>query len=658
MDLNVAGLASGFDWKTMVDQLADIERSQQRRLRVDQSTYQFKNQILGSIGSQLESLETKAEALGKTDLYDSRTVTSTESHLTAIASSGTASGDYNFDIFQMATAAKQLGTSNIGKNLTATNSLATAGFSIGITAGTFTVEGTQVTIATTDTVNEVISRITTNVANVTASYDAANDKITLTKSSGTLVLGASTDTSNFLQAAHLSNNGTASSASTHRLGGINLQHTADEATFQTSGTAASGSFKINGITISYAATDTIADILSKINSSSSGMFANYDAVNDRFTLTNKTDGDLGMTLEDVSGNFLTNSGIIGGTLSRGKNLIYKLNDGTAVINQGNTITEASTGIAGLNVKPSKGSGASQLSSMDTSNEIVTTTNSHGYKTGEAITVFTPGTIPGGLTANTTTYYVRSTGSNTFSLHTSEADANNNANKVDITSSGSGDVYFLGSSPTSATVTIAKDTNKIKSAIASFVSDYNKIQETIAAQVKIETAADGDVTAGNLSDERLVSEITANLRQKVMGDVDSSQITGTIKRLESLGYKSNGYDNTITLADSSVLDTALREKIGDVKAFFSTTDYGYGDVVDNYIETLIGESQESGSLVDRRDNLTKAADDIDSQIERLERQVQSNRQKMIDAFVNMEMAQAKINQQMQFIMARFSNNNSG
>ena len=166
MDLNVAGLASGFDWKTMVDQLADIERSQQRRLRVDQSTYQFKNQILGSIGSQLESLETKAEALGKTDLYDSRTVTSTESHLTAIASSGTASGDYNFDIFQMATAAKQLGTSNIGKNLTATNSLATAGFSIGITAGTFTVEGTQVTIATTDTVNEVISRITTNVANL------------------------------------------------------------------------------------------------------------------------------------------------------------------------------------------------------------------------------------------------------------------------------------------------------------------------------------------------------------------------------------------------------------------------------------------------------------------------------------------------------------
>ena len=57
MDLNVAGLASGFDWKTMVDQLADIERSQQRRLRTDQSDYNLKKGLLANIGSQLETLE-------------------------------------------------------------------------------------------------------------------------------------------------------------------------------------------------------------------------------------------------------------------------------------------------------------------------------------------------------------------------------------------------------------------------------------------------------------------------------------------------------------------------------------------------------------------------------------------------------------------------
>ncbi len=309
------------------------------------------------------------------------------------------------------------------------------------------------------------------------------------------------------------------------------------------------------------------------------------------------------------------------------------------------------------MKPSKGSGASQLSTIDTGTEIITTKSAHGYKTGEAITVYTPGTVPGGLTANTSTYYVRSTGSNTFTLHTSETDANNNASKVNVTSSGSGDVYFLGSSPTSATVTIAKDTGKIKTAIADFVTQYNTMQEGIAEQVKITTAADGKVTTSTLSDERLVSEITSSLRSKIMGDVDSAQITGTIKRLESLGYTSNGYDNTITLSNSSTLDNALREKIGDVKAFFSTDTYGYANVVDDYLETLVGESMESGAMVDRTDNLAKLSSDIDEQIANLERQVLANRQKMIDSFVLMEQAQAKINQDMQFIMSRFGSNSS-
>ena len=518
-------------------------------------------------------------------------------------------------------------------------------------------DGTQITIATTDTVDAVISRITSNVANVTASYDSGTDKITITKSSGTLVLGSATDSSNFLQATRLTNNGTGSITSTHKLGGINLQNTANSASFQTSGTAASGSFTINGYTVSYAATDTIADILSKINSSSASVFAGYDAVNDRFKLTNKTDGDLGMTVADVSGNFLANSGLLGGTLDRGKNLIYRLNGGDAIINQGNSITEASTGIAGLTVKPSKGNGASQLSSIDTGTEIITTQSAHGYKTGEAITVFTPATAPGGLTAGSITYYVRPIGSNTFTLHPSEADATNNTNISNITSSGSGDVYFLGASPTSATVTIAKDTQKIKTAIADLVNQYNTIQKGIAEQVKITTAADGKVTSSTLSDERLVAEITSSLRTKIMGDVDSGQITGTIKRLESLGYTSNGYDNTITLSNSTTLDNALREKIGDVKAFFSTDTYGYANVMDDYLETLVGESMESGAVVDRTDNLVKLSGDIDDQIAKLERQVLANRQRMIDSFVLMEQAQAKINQDMQFIMSRFGSNNS-
>ena len=102
---------------------------------------------------------------------------------------------------------------------------------------------------------------------------------------------------------------------------------------------------------------------------------------------------------------------------------------------------------------------------------------------------------------------------------------------------------------------------------------------------------------------------------------------------------------------------MRDDIGDVKAFFSTNTYGYANVLDDYLETLVGEGKESGSLVDRTDNLTNLAYNIDEQIAKLERQVLSNRQKMIDSFVLMEQAQAKINQDMQFIQSRFASNNS-
>ena len=40
------------------------------------------------------------------------------------------------------------------------------------------------------------------------------------------------------------------------------------------------------------------------------MYANYDPVNDRFLLTNKTTGDVGITLEDVTGDFLAKSRLL------------------------------------------------------------------------------------------------------------------------------------------------------------------------------------------------------------------------------------------------------------------------------------------------------------------------------------------------------------
>ena len=112
MDLQVAGLVTGFDWKSMVDQLSNVERAPQRRMRVEQRTLGQKNGALTKLKNELATLKTNSKTLKETDLYDSRSVTSNQSHTTATAKEGTSSGDYRFEIYQLATAAKQTGGSH------------------------------------------------------------------------------------------------------------------------------------------------------------------------------------------------------------------------------------------------------------------------------------------------------------------------------------------------------------------------------------------------------------------------------------------------------------------------------------------------------------------------------------------------------------------
>ena len=649
MELNVSGLVSGFDWKSMVDQLAGVERAPQRRMRVEQNTIQRKNAAYSSLKSELTLLKDKSEILKDTDLYDSRKVTSSEDHLTATAEAGTSSGDYRFEIYQMATAAKQLGNTDVGASVSTSAALNSGGFAIAVTAGTVTVQGTQVTVATDDSLTTTLDAIKTAVGG-SFTYSITGDQVTLSDSS-TIVLGSASDTSNFLQALRLTANGTSSITSSDKLGGIDLSKTMDAANLTDGVGTASGEISINGTSITYSSSDSITNILDNINNSEAGVYANYDPVNDRFLLTNKSEGDVGIVLADTSGDFLAKTRLLtanSGALDRGNNLIYKVNDTGPLTSQGNTIDQNSSGIQGLAVTATKAGGAARISSVDTTGEAITTEESHGYSSGDSVTLYSPGTLPGGL-ATGTTYYVNATSNTTFTLHTTKANAENNTSAVDLTSAQSGDVYFLSGSPSLATVSVQSDTTKIKDSIAALVTTINKVQSMIAAQVASSTGNDGKVTLGILAGETLATEIARELRSKAVEDVTG--ITGTLKRLESIGYSTSGYTNQLTLSDETSLDTALRDNLGQVETLFTTTTYGVANTYYDYLDNLLDDD---GTLATTQENMTDQVTDIDKQIADHERRVEANRQVLIRSFVAMETAQAKINQQMSFLAARFKN----
>lgn len=647
MDLQVAGLVTGFDWKSMVDQLSNVERAPQRRMRVEQRTLGQKNSALTKLKNELTTLKTNSNTLKETDLYDSRSVTSNQTHTTATAQVGTSSGDYRFEIYQLATAAKQLGNADVGASVTTNAALDSSGFAIAVTEGTVTVQGEQITVATSDSLDTTLAAIKSAVGG-SFDYSVANDKITFTDSS-TIVLGSATDTSNLLQALRMNANGTNSITSGANVGGMNLSKTVDEANFTDGAGSASGSFKINETSITYSATDNITDILDNINNSEAGVYANYDTVNDRFLITNKTEGDVGITLEDVSGDFLAKTRLLtanSGSLSRGNNLLYNVNDNGPLESRSNTITQNSSGVQGLSVTATQASGASRISSVDTSGESVTTTESHGYSTGDAVTIYSPGSVPGGLSSSTT-YYVKVAANNSFTLHTTKADAEAGTSAVNLTSAQNGDVYFLDSNPKKSTITVQSDTEVVKTAISDLIAQLNKVQSLISSQIASSTDPDGKVTLGVLAAEALPTEIARELRSKITGSVTG--ITSTIKRLESIGYASSGYTNEITLDDSEKLDSALRDNLGQVKSLFTTETYGVGISIYDYLDNVLDDD---GAMASTQKNMTDQVTDITKQIADHERMVQSKRDQLIRGFVAMETSQSKVNQQMSFLASRF------
>ncbi len=185
--------------------------------------------------------------------------------------------------------------SGSGSLNTSVKNLASAGFATAAdekTNGTFTINNVQIAIGdyTKLSVNDVLGLINGSGAGVTATYDSASDRFVLTSnenSSTAITLGDAKDTSNFLTLAKLTSlqgaaftTGSASSA-------ISSTSPLSSAGFSLPPT--SGTFTVNGIAIYFdASTDSLQNLISKINNSGAKVTASYDSKSDLFTLASTT----------------------------------------------------------------------------------------------------------------------------------------------------------------------------------------------------------------------------------------------------------------------------------------------------------------------------------------------------------------------------------
>ena len=106
--LQVAGLSSGFDWKSFVDQMMAVAHAPADRLTEEKTTNTQRLNSLSTLGTKLSALQTATQALSAGGLFGGRsaTLSSANSTWTARSATNTATGSYQVAVQQLATAAR------------------------------------------------------------------------------------------------------------------------------------------------------------------------------------------------------------------------------------------------------------------------------------------------------------------------------------------------------------------------------------------------------------------------------------------------------------------------------------------------------------------------------------------------------------------------
>jgi flagellar hook-associated protein 2 len=189
---------------------------------------------------------------------------------------------------------------------------------------------------------------------------------------------------------------------------------------------------------------------------------------------------------------------------------------------------------------------------------------------------------------------------------------------------------------------------MRTAIDDFIAKFNDVQTYIDTATKV-TSKNGKVTAAILSSNHEIQSWASSLRSKVFGSI--SGLNGTVARLENLGIDFTPGTSNLVVKDSTKLDTALREKAGDVAEFFQTTSTGLAKSMDTYLTTLGTQNS------DQQKRLAKSNTDIDTQIENIERRLALQRSVLEASFIAMESAQASLKSQGDALTKAFGSNSS-
>lgn len=228
--------------------------------------------------------------------------------------------------------------------LSATNLIASTGTTTRTSSAAFT---------TMMSLDDVVADLNASSIGITASI--TNDGLgranilTVASSQGNISFGNGADTSNFLSATGLLTSATGTTrSSVNPLARVSQTGLLQGAGFN-GGTVAAGphALIINGVSIDYdAATDSMTDVINRINASEAGVTARYDSITDSFKLQNVKTGTLSITVEDdgTGGDLGAKLGLLSATFTNGDNAEYSIDGGPTQSSASNTFSHNGLGV--------------------------------------------------------------------------------------------------------------------------------------------------------------------------------------------------------------------------------------------------------------------------------------------------------------------------
>ena len=372
--IQFSGLVSGIDWQGILKQLTQIAQIPAVQIEGQVATLTGQNTAYTTLLSDFQSLQSSLSGLATTSNYFAQSATSSQtSILTAQQTAGqtAAPGTTTIQSVQLATATTATSGSALGSSFSAYyNTAPLSQQSTGITAtngtsaqglpnaqGSVTINGVSVSY---DVTTQSMATITTNInnalhaagdTNFSLTYNAGSDTFTMTDTKQ-ITLGSPSDQGNILQVMELTNSPITGSGP-YTLNGTKVgslqQNTALNATNFAAGPINSGTtFSINGVAITINPTsDSVANVLTKINQSSAGVVATYNQTSDTITLSSATPGPQSIVLGSPSdtSNFLSLVKLTPSTatMTAGKQAVVQVG-GQFYYSNSNTVTNVIPGV--------------------------------------------------------------------------------------------------------------------------------------------------------------------------------------------------------------------------------------------------------------------------------------------------------------------------